>query len=52
MTDREMLELAARAAGVCLHPPGKLHTSYGNWGSDTTCTVYAMASDSNEVRHG
>lgn len=39
MTDREMLEMAARAAGVCLHPPGKLHTSYGNWGSDTTCTV-------------
>ena len=39
MTDREMLEMAARAAGTCLHPPGKLHTSYGNWGSDTTCTV-------------
>ena len=39
MTDREMLEMAARAAEVCLHPPSKLHTSYGNWGCDTTCTV-------------
>jgi len=39
MTDRELLELAAKAAGVCLHPEDKLHHSYGNWGCDTTCTV-------------
>lgn len=39
MTDRELLERAARAAGVCLHPEEKLHRSYGNWGCDTTCMV-------------
>ena len=39
MTDKELLELAAKAAGVCLHPASALHHSYGNWGRDTTCTI-------------
>lgn len=39
MTDRELLEAAARAAGVCLHPKDQLSHSYGNWGKDTTCMV-------------
>lgn len=39
MTDRELLTLAAKAAGICLHPADKLKHSYGNWGCDTTCTV-------------
>lgn len=39
MTDRELLELAAKASGVCLHPEDKLVRSYGNWGCDTTCTA-------------
>lgn len=38
-TDREMLEWAAKAAGVFMHPEDKLHRSYGNWGCDTTCMV-------------
>lgn len=37
MEDRELIELAAKAAGVCLHPEDKLVRSYGNWGCDTTC---------------
>jgi hypothetical protein len=36
---KELLELAARAVGVCLHPEDKLRHSYGNWGCDTRCTV-------------
>lgn len=42
MTDtdhKRMLEMAAKAAGVCLHPEDQLHHSYGNWGCDTTCMV-------------
>ncbi|WP_454869578.1 hypothetical protein [Pseudomonas putida] len=39
MTDQQLLELAAKAAGVCLHPEEKLVRSYGNWGCDTTCTA-------------
>lgn len=35
--DRELLELAAKAANVCLHP--NVTHSYGNWGCDTTCTT-------------
>ena len=38
-SDRELLELAAKAAGVCLHPEDQLKRSYGNWGCDTTCMV-------------
>jgi hypothetical protein len=35
MTDCELLELAAKAAGICLH---KNQTpSHGNWGTDYTC---------------
>lgn len=37
MNDKELLELAAKAAGVCLHP--SVSHSYGNWGCDTTCTT-------------
>lgn len=37
MTDTELLKLAAKAAGVCLHPADKLRYSFGNWGCDTTC---------------
>ncbi len=37
--DRELIELAAEAAGVCLHPAHMLHRSYGNWGCDTTCMI-------------
>lgn len=39
MDDQELLELAASAAGVCLHPKDQLRHSYGNWGCDTTCGV-------------
>ena len=39
MNDRELLELAAKAAGVCLHPESALTHEYGNWGCDTTCTI-------------
>lgn len=39
MTDRNLIELAAKAAGVCLHPVDQRHRSYGNWGCDTTCMV-------------
>ena len=39
LSDKELLELAAKAAGVCQHPEEKLRHSYGNWGCDTTCTV-------------
>ncbi len=33
--DRELLELAAKAAGKCLH--AEVTHEYGNWGCDTTC---------------
>jgi hypothetical protein len=33
--DRTLLEMAAKAAGICLHKNVK--HSYGNWGCDTTC---------------
>ncbi len=39
MNDNELIEQAAKVAGVCLHPLDKLHHSYGNWGCDTTCMV-------------
>lgn len=39
MTDRELLELAAKAVGVCLHPESAIKRSYGNWGCDTTCMI-------------
>lgn len=39
MDDKELLELAAKAAGICLHPKESLKHSYGNWGCDTTCGI-------------
>lgn len=36
-SDRELTALAAKAAGVCLHPEDQRKHSYGNWGCDTTC---------------
>lgn len=38
-TYRELLELAAKAAGVCLHPANRLHHSHGKWCHYTTCMV-------------
>lgn len=35
--DKELVALAAKAGGVCLHP--EITHSYGNWGCDTTCVV-------------
>jgi hypothetical protein len=35
--DKQLVALAAKAAGVCLHP--EVTHSYGNWGCDTTCTI-------------
>jgi len=34
-TDKELVELAAKAAGICLHK--NTTDSFGNWGCDTTC---------------
>ena len=34
--DRELLELAAKAAGICLHK--NVQHSYSNAGCDTFCT--------------
>jgi hypothetical protein len=39
MNDKELIELAAKAVGVCLHPKDQLSHSYGNWGCDTWCGV-------------
>jgi len=36
MNDRELLELAAKAIGRCLHK--NTREEHGNWGSDTYCT--------------
>ncbi|MBK9497387.1 MAG: hypothetical protein IPO08_23275 [Xanthomonadales bacterium] len=48
MTDKELLELAANAAGICLHPDDQREYSYGNWGCDTTCKV--CGSDPSDAR--
>lgn len=34
-----LLEMAAKACGKCLHPADQLYKSYGNWGCDTTCLI-------------
>jgi len=35
--DRELLEAAAKAAGICLHP--SVTKSYGQWGSQSRCNA-------------